>query len=233
MSYVLIHGAGYGADCWNELVPLLDGEVLAVDLPGRGRRADVDLRTVTLADCAAAVVADIEARGLTDVVLVGHSFAGVTVPRVLDAVPDRIRAVVLVSAVVPPDGTRVLDQIDPDVRVAVAESLAGGIYSQGPDAARVMLCNDMDDVTAGSALARLVDDSAALLSEPVDLAGYARDVPRTYVRLSRDQCYPAELQERSVKLLDAEVEVLDAGHLVMISAPESLAALLRRVHGDG
>jgi len=210
--------------CWT-------GETLAVDLPGRGRRADVDLPTVTLADCAAAVVADVEAAGLDDVVLVGHSFAGVTVPRVMDAIPERIRAVVLVAAVVPPDGTRVLDQIDPDVRVAVAESLAGGIYSQGPDAARQMLCNDMDEATARSALDRLVDDSAALLSEPVDLAGYARDIPLTYVRTSRDQCYPAELQERSVKLLDADVETLDAGHMVMISAPDRLAAVLNRIGG--
>lgn len=230
MSFVLIHGAGYGADCWNELVPLLGAPTLAVDLPGRGARSGFDLRSVTLKDCAEAVVADVMARDLTDVVLVGHSFAGVTVPRVMEAIPDRIRHVVLVSAVVPPDGTRVLDQIDPAVRAAVEESLAGGLYSQGREAAAQMLCNDMDEVTAASALDRLVDDSAALLSEQVDLAGFARGIPRTYVRLGRDQCYPAELQERSVRIVDAAVETLDAGHLVMISAPERLAEVLRRIH---
>ena len=63
-------------------------------------------------------------------VLVGHSFAGVTVPRVLDLLPDRIRHVVLVSAVVPPDGSRVLDQVDPGVRDLVEQSIAGGVYHQ-------------------------------------------------------------------------------------------------------
>ena len=63
MSFVLIHGAGFGAACWKELVPLLDAEALAVDLPGRGARSDVDLRTVTLEDCAEAVLADVEAPG--------------------------------------------------------------------------------------------------------------------------------------------------------------------------
>src|SRR5207302_1089765 len=107
MSFVLIHGAGFGANCWDELIPHLNAEALAVDLPGRGTRADVSLRAITLADCAGAVREDVEAKDLRDVVLVGHSFAGVTVPRVLDLLPDRIRHVVLVSAVVPPDGPRV------------------------------------------------------------------------------------------------------------------------------
>jgi pimeloyl-ACP methyl ester carboxylesterase len=73
---------------------------------------------------ADAVREDVEAKDLRDVVLVGHSFAGVTVPRVLDLLPDRIRHVVLVSAVVPPDGSRVLDQVDPGVRDLVEQSIA-------------------------------------------------------------------------------------------------------------
>ena len=53
MSFVLIHGAGLGASCWDELIPHLNTEALAVDLPGRGTRADVGLRAITLADCGA------------------------------------------------------------------------------------------------------------------------------------------------------------------------------------
>ncbi len=78
MSFVLIHGAGMGASCWDPLLPLLEGDTLAVDLPGRGRRRSADPRSVTLADCTAAVVEDVEAANLEDIVLVAHSFAGVT-----------------------------------------------------------------------------------------------------------------------------------------------------------
>ena len=231
MSFVLVHGAGFGADCWDELIPHLCADALAVDLPGRGTRADADLRAVTLADCADAVHSDLEERDLRDVILVGHSFAGVTVPRVVDLTPERIRRVVLVSAVVPPDGTRVLDQIEPGVRAAVEESIAGGIYSQTREAAGMMLCNDMDEAMAARTLDRLVDDSAALLCEHVDISGYARAVPRTYVHLTRDQCYPGELQQRSTALIHADVEWLDTGHMAMISAPKDLAALLNAIHG--
>jgi pimeloyl-ACP methyl ester carboxylesterase len=233
MAFVLIHGAGFGANCWDELIPHLGAEAMAVDLPGRGTRAEVDLATVTLADCADAVREDVEAKDLQDVVLVGHSFAGVTVPRVLNLVPDRIRHVVLVSAVVPADGSRVLDQIDPGVRDLVEQSIAGGVYHQTREGAAAMLCDDMDEVTAASTLDRLADDSAALLSETVDLSGYRREIPRTYVHLTRDKCYVEELQQRSIALLRPDVVDLDTGHMAMVSAPERLAAILNAVHGRG
>ena len=56
----------------------------------------------------------------------------------------RLRHVVFLSAVVPPDRTAVLDQIDPAVRELVRAAIVGGIYSQGREGARAMLCNDMD-----------------------------------------------------------------------------------------
>lgn len=226
MPFVLIHGATMGADSWDRLRPLLDGEVLAVDLPGRGSRAETDVRTVTLEDCGKAVVADIMRQDLTDIVLVGHSFGGVTVPLVMSAVPERIRQVVLLSAVVPEDRTRVLDQIDPDVRAAVEAGIAGGVYAVGEDAARAMLCNDADDEQSTFILDRVVDDAAALLSETVDLSGYRLPIPRTYLHTSRDQCYPPELQTRSAERIGANVITVDAGHMAMVTMPDTIASIM-------
>lgn len=231
MSFALIHGATLGAGCWDRLTPLLDGEVLAVDLPGRGTRADVDVRGVTLEDCGKAVVADILQRDLTDIVLVGHSFGGVTVPLVMSLVPDRIRHVVLLSAVVPEDRTRVLDQIDPDVRVSVEAGISGGVYSVGVDAARAMLCSDADAEQCTFILDQVVDDAAALLTETVDLSGYELPIPRTYVHLSEDNCYPPELQAKSTERISAEVAVLSAGHMAMVTVPDQVASILNGLHG--
>jgi pimeloyl-ACP methyl ester carboxylesterase len=226
MSFVLVHGATLGASCWDLLTPLLKGEVLAADLPGRGSRAGVDVRTVTLDDCGKAVAADIVQRDLTDVVLVGHSFGGVTVPRVMSLLPGRIRHVVLLSAVVPEDGTRVLDQIDPGVRASVEAGIAGGVYRVDVDAARFMLCNDANQEQSDFILSRLVDDAAALLAEPVDLSGYRQPVPRTYVQLSLDQCYPPDLQAKSAERTSADVVTLDAGHMAMVTIPDQVAGIL-------
>lgn len=70
-----------------------------------------------------------------------------------------------------------------------------------------------------------------MLSEVVDLSGLSVDVPRTYVRLTQDQCYPPELQERSARIVGGETAFLDSGHMAMVSIPEQVAALLNRLHG--
>lgn len=227
MSYLLVHGAGMSASCWEMLTPLLDGPVVAVDLPGRGRRSSVDISSVTLADCAAAILEDAE--GLDDIVVVAHSFAGVSVPRALPELRERIRHVVFLAAVVPPDATCVLDQIDPQVRVFVEQSIDGGVYHQELETARAMLCNDLDAEQSQWVLDRVTPDSAALLAEQVDMSGLATDVSRTYVRTEADQCYVPELQERSAALVGGSVRSLPAGHMPMVSRPEELAGMLADV----
>ncbi|ROZ99067.1 alpha/beta fold hydrolase [Gordonia sp. OPL2] len=233
MSFVLVHGAGMGASCWDRLVPLLDDLSVAVDLPGRGGRADVDVRGVTLDDCARAILDDVEAAGAGEgddrIVLVAHSFAGVSVPRVMAALAPRLAHVVFLSAVVPPDGTRVIDQIDPSVREAVRACIIDGVYHQDRAAAIAMLCNGMTPEQTEWTADQVIDDSAALLEEQVDLSGLAADVPRTYVRLSTDHCYTPDLQERSVGLVGGNVEYLDSGHMAMVSIPEQTAALLNSI----
>ena len=224
--FVLVHGAGMGASCWDRLLPHLARPTIAVDLPGRGSRADVPLTSVTLDDCAKAILDDVAASDGDDLVLVAHSFAGVSVPRVMAELAPRLRHVVFLSAVVPPDGTAVLDQIDPAVQDFVRAATAGGIYSQDRESARVMLCNDMDAEQTTWTLDRVVDDSAALLTESVDLSGLSADVPRTYVRLTNDACYSPDLQERSVGRVGGDVQYLDTGHMAMVSAPEQVAGLL-------
>ena len=61
--FVLVHGAGFGANCWDRLLPHLDRPAIAVDLPGRGSRAGIDLASVRLDDCARAILDDVAAAG--------------------------------------------------------------------------------------------------------------------------------------------------------------------------
>jgi pimeloyl-ACP methyl ester carboxylesterase len=223
---VLVHGGGMAGSSWQRLVPLLKGEVIVVDLPGRGQRSDVALADVTIDACADAVAEDMVNTDVHDAVLVGHSLAGVTLPRVVARVRDRLRRVVFISAVIPPQGTSVLDNIDPAVRAAVEESLEGGVYRQEPPAIAPYLCNDLDDEATTFTLSCIVDDAAGLLLEPVDLTGLG-NVPRTYVRLTADQTYPPELQAKAIGVIEpVDVVELDAGHMAMVGKPQALADIL-------
>jgi pimeloyl-ACP methyl ester carboxylesterase len=189
MPYVLIHGGSFAASCWDKLVPHLTPPVHAVDLPGRGERPR-PLAGLTIADFVDAVVADIEGADLRDVVLVGHSMAGITMPGVAERVPERLKRLVFVSCTVPADGTSSLDELDPEVR-ALAEANAvestGGMLDE--TMARAMFCNDMDEDTIRFTLDAMVPEAVQVTAEPVSLAGLtgpAAGVPRTWIRLDRD-----------------------------------------------
>lgn len=231
VSFVLVHGGGFAGSCWDRLLPLLDGDAIAVDLPGRGSRP-ADLSTVTLDDWAAAVLEEMDARDLTDVVLVGHSMAGLTLPRVLHSGAGRIRHAVFVSCAVPPDGARLLDVVHlltPDIGDVAAlverDDQPGGGLS--PAILEAMFCNDMDADLTRFTLERVVPETTHGLAEPVDLSGLRSGVPLLYVRLLQDAAIPLASQDQMMANLGgAEMADIDCGHMVMISQPEKLAALL-------
>ena len=232
MALVLVHGGGFGGTCWGRLVPLLEGEVQVVDLPGRGNRP-ADLSAVTIDDFVSAVVSDIEQRDLRDVVLVGHSLAGITLPGVAARLPDRLRRLVFVSAAVPDEGqcvAEVLASFSP-AAAAVMDQIGGDVVTAegtlNPDLATAMFCNDMDDEQRAFTLERMVPEAVGVISEPVDLRGLRGPVPKTYVRLLRDASLTLDTQDRFINNLgDADVVDLDTSHMAMITDPVGLAALL-------
>jgi pimeloyl-ACP methyl ester carboxylesterase len=235
MTFVLVHGGGFFGSCWSELEPLLDGTVLAVDLPGRGRHPQ-DLGSVTISDFVESVTSEIVAQDLTDVTLVGHSLAGLTLPGVAERVPDRLSHLVFVSCAVPPHGTPLTDVLG-DLSPAVAEVAANigheAVDSQGVlhvELARAMFCNDMDERTTESTLARRVPETLNVLSEPTDLTGLRHPIARTYVRLARDASVTPDAQNTMIANLgEVHVVDLDAGHMAMISDPQGLAAILNGI----
>src|SRR5438552_2225942 len=105
-TFVLVHGMSHGAWAWDRLSARLsrDGHrAIAVDLTGHGRRAHERSRA-TVGTYAAAVADAMMLGGVHDAILVGHSMAGVVIPKVAELVPARIRHLVFVAAVVMPSG---------------------------------------------------------------------------------------------------------------------------------
>jgi pimeloyl-ACP methyl ester carboxylesterase len=235
VTFVLVHGGGFSGSCWDEIVPLLNGAVRAVDLPGRGDNPG-DLATLTVSDFVASVVGEIVRGDLSDVTLVGHSMAGVTLPGIAEEIPDRIRRLVFVSCAVPSHGAsigEILGSFSPSAAV-IADQLGNGVVtSEGalhPDLARVMFCNDMDDKQVASTLARMGPECISVMSEPADLTGLRHPIPRTFVRLTHDAIVSFETQNRMIENLGgAEVVDLDSGHMAMISRPADLARILNQL----
>ncbi len=106
-TYVLVHGAWHGGWCWKKVAPLLESaghRVATPTLTGLGERADLLSRDVGLATHIADVSGLIEDDRLSEVVLVGHSYAGMVITGVADRVRYRIRRLVYLDTFVPHDG---------------------------------------------------------------------------------------------------------------------------------
>jgi pimeloyl-ACP methyl ester carboxylesterase len=247
-SFVLVHGGAHGAWCWQPLLPHLDGPALAVDLPPKSVRGvpahggapPPELLTVGLDDFASSVIADVDAAGLDRFVLVGHSMGGLTVPEITRRIPERVQHLVFVSCLLPPEGGSTVDALPEEhrdaVRHAVAAAMAGdpgAVMGQFDEATtRRMFCNDMDDEQSAFVVSHTGLEAPRAFADPVTRVGIPPDLPKTYVRLARDQALSPDDQDRQIDALraspggDLRIVELDTGHDVMISAPEQLATVL-------
>lgn len=228
MPMLLVHGGGYTKECWSLLLPQVDGDAFAVDLPGRGDRPG-DLAKLGVADFVDAVVEEIEQRDLRDVVLVGHSLAGVTIPQVAAQVPDRLRALVFVSCTVPRDGESVYETLATEIQAIGDARPSDAPAPLAPEIQKQIFFNDVGDPDLLRwALALAVPEAPAAIRDPMVLTTLPSGVRRVWVKLTRDVIVPPEKQDRFIGHLGgAEVIELDAGHMAMISRPLDLARILR------
>src|SRR5579863_1820463 len=109
-TYILVHGAWHGAWCWHRIVARLQQashQAIAPDLLSLGRDF-TPTRSVTLASWTEQIAALVQAAP-EPVVLVGHSRGGIVLSEVAERVPERIRALVYVSAFLLENGSSVRD----------------------------------------------------------------------------------------------------------------------------
>ena len=165
LPVVLVHGGGLDGRCWDpHPCPACPRPSIAVDLPGRGAHP-ADLRTVTFADCAESVRADIDAAGFDDVVLAGHSLAGCSMPSMIGLLGDRVRHAVFVACTVPETGKSAFDTLDPEVQAMARAGMeaAGDVEPAAMDGelAKLVLGNDLTDEQLEFCVERLVARGAA------------------------------------------------------------------------
>jgi pimeloyl-ACP methyl ester carboxylesterase len=231
VALVLVHGGGFGGRCWERMLPHIDGPVLAVDLPGRGKHP-ADLRKVTIADCARSIVADADDAGFDGVVLAGHSLAGSSLPAATALLGARMRHVVFIGATVPPSGSSSFDTLDPEIQ-AMSRDInvhEGDLGALDEASARAMFGGDLDEEQIAWMVDQLVPEAPNLIFEKVDTSPLA-DVPCTWIRTLHDAIVVPEKQDRFAAGIPGGCDVvdIDAAHMCMISKPRETAAILNEI----
>ena len=231
---VLVHGGEHAADCWELVLAELGRQApelrtLAVDLPGHGAKPG-NLATATIGEWVNSVVTDIEEAGLGDIVIVGHSMAGVSVPGVVAKLgPARVREMILATAFVPPQGGAIVDTLGGPLAWFARRAAKIGKPTEVPKfVARYAFCNGMTPEQRHFTLSRLYPESARIPAETVDRSDLPADVPRTWILTTRDRALSVSSQRDSIEALGGVQTVIpvDACHEVMISHPDRLAQIL-------
>lgn len=234
-ALVLVHGGEHSADCWDLTVDELrrlapDLQVLAVDMPGHGATPG-DLTTVSIADCVRSAVEQIEDAGLSEVIVVGHSLAGLTVPGMVAKLgSSRVREMILAASCLPLQGKAIVDALAGPLAWYVRRA----VRLRKPPAttpnllSALLFCNGMTRAQRRFTLSRTHPEAATIISEPVDRSALPDDVPRTWILTLRDHALFRRTQFRSIAALGGVHTLIpvDTCHDLMISEPRLLAEIL-------
>jgi pimeloyl-ACP methyl ester carboxylesterase len=232
-TYVLVHGSWSGGWFWAPVAERLRAQghrVFTPTLTGHGERKHLLSRDVTLDTWIGDVVNPIEAEELRDVILVGHSFGGIVITGVADRIPERIRRLVYLDAVVLQAGQSYLDYLPPEVAAARRRTAQenGGTLPPPPAAGWTSAFSIPDGPLVQWLARRSTPLPISAWEDRLELkhpVGNGR--PRTYVFFTSPAFAATEQSRRWVRGQEGWDWVeLAAGHLAPVTAPDEVARLL-------
>jgi pimeloyl-ACP methyl ester carboxylesterase len=234
---VLVHGAFCGAWCWEPVLPGLRAAghtVQAVDLPGSGEDR-TPVAEVTL-EAYAERVGGTLGEG-APAVLVGHSMGGIVITQAAAQYPERVAALVYVTAFLPGDGQSLMDLTalpegaDDQVQANLVVAGDPPVATMPAGASRQALFACCDDAQAAWASQRMGPQPVIPFTQPVSLGGAGADafadLARAYVSCTLDRAIPLALQRRMLQDAGCDPVIeLATDHSPWISRTDELVAAL-------
>jgi pimeloyl-ACP methyl ester carboxylesterase len=223
-TFCLVHGSWHGPWCFERLVPQLEAarhRAIAVDLS-----SDVPGSTCSgYAETVAEELADAD----DEVIVIGHSFGGLTVPLVAEHRP--VRHLVYLAALIPEPGISMSGQFEAEESILVPE---GGrdldeqerSYWSDREVAIAAMYSDCTPEDAEWAWSKLRPQSRAAQNERCPLDRLP-DLPTSYVICRDDRMVSAEWARNAARarLGIAPIEI-EGGHSPFLTRPRELADLL-------
>ena len=239
-AYVLVPGAWLGGWAWRDVAARLRArghDVFPITLTGLGERVHLARPEIDLETHIADVVNTIQWNDLHDVILAGHSYAGIVITGVADRIPDRVDQLVYVDSAPLADGMAMTDLYPPDalaaLRQTVDESGEGWLY---PFPGFESLARDTSIAGLGEReqamiAARATPQPWATYTQPLRLEhADAESVPYRQVLIACDEMrglVAAGVPQIAFMAAPPwHYLELETGHWPMFSAPAELAEML-------
>lgn len=232
MIFVLVHGAWHGGWCWSRVAEKLRSAGHVVYTPtctGLGERSHLLSSDITLQTFVQDIINVLVWEDLHHVVLVGHSFGGLTITGVADAVPERIQKLVYLDAFILESGVSTLDALPPNI----IEKLEAGVEKAGgpvpvllPPRLEALGLTEADDIAFEEG--RLTPHpyntyrTVLQLKNPV-----GNNLPAAYVHCVEPEFMAVRSSFDWVRANTSwQVETLPAGHCALVSHPEQVTQAL-------
>jgi pimeloyl-ACP methyl ester carboxylesterase len=231
-TFVLVPGAWLGAWVWQTVADglrALGHEVHPVTLSGLAERTGDDPDKIGLTTHVRDVLSVLDGGDLREVVLVGHSYAGLVAGQAADWARDRVAHTVFLDANLPRDGMAMTDSWSERGRELVRAAVAGHEGRWPPPEIEDFDGHDLDAEQVMWMLGHATPHPGHTLFEPAVLTRPLGELSATYVTCLRP---PSAPRDEVVALRASPTwrfAELDTGHWPMVSRPEEVVALLDSV----
>lgn len=241
-NFVLLHGAWHWGGCFQKLAAELQAAGHSVAMP--------DLTSHGLDRTPPEQVKDIEhytapARRVIEasrepVILLGHSMGGTSCTYLGEALPEKIRALVYLAAVMLPSGVMVGEYTNTPAALAnprtaearqIISPLETGIQLDltRPELVKAAFYSDCSEHDIGVAVKNVqpVQSYAAFAAPIHTTAQCFGRLRRAYIECTEDKAMPIEIQRHmQADSPGTEIFTLATSHSPFFSAPEALAEIL-------
>lgn len=231
-TIVLVHGAWADVSSWDAVVPLLKAqghEVIAINLArhGKDNTSFADITFQTYVDQVKAAIGDRK-----NVILVGHSFAGLIISQVAEEIPTQISKLIFLAAILPHDGDSLLGLAKTDAGSHIGKYLTvdkeHGAAIIAKDGTADIFAADAPQQVQDYIAANMKAEPLAPLATPVHLtAKNFGSIKKVYIHTANDHAISYPAQQFMVKNSKVDkVYTLQSSHTPFISMPDKLAAII-------
>jgi pimeloyl-ACP methyl ester carboxylesterase len=232
-TYVLIHGAFRGAWCWKHVAARLRGLGYTVHTPtltGLGERSHLLSLRPTLATFIEDTAQVIRYEDLYDVILVAHSFSGSVASAIADRMPERLRHLVYLDALLLQSGESAADMAGDSMthykQRALATSNGLSVPPGRPEQSGIT-----DPRMAAWMRTKLTPHSLQTYYDKLELKHpLCNGVPATYIACSRPlYANTASSRDLARTTQGWTYQEIPTGHDAMLLLPDELTQMLAAI----
>ena len=231
-TFVLVHSAWLGAWQWEGVKNILEAEghnVITPDLPGHGndKTSPAD---ITMDNYVNTILSILDSQE-EDVILLGHSFNGITISRVAELRPNKIKSLVYLTAFLLPNGGSFFGAVQ---GVEGSKAVENFYLSEDKTFALVKeeeiqnaFAHDIPKEVFDGAKPYIVPEPSAPLMYELEITNENfGQVPKYYIECTEDKAIPVEIQRAMYTDKVVKSFSINSSHTPNFSQPEKVAEIL-------